>query len=127
MASARNQVIAGKFDGKYLKYGFADRYVIITKIAYSADLKLNSYGELEINKSNVKSYEIITEEKMKSESSAILRGTLGAAVLGPIGLLAGVTAKNKEIHTIAIEWKNDEKSLIEVDEKIYKQLIKDLF
>jgi len=128
MASARNQVIAGAFDGKYIKYGFLDSYVVIAKInSYSTDLNLNSYGELEIRKSNVKSYETITEEKIKSGSSAVLRGTLGAAVLGPVGILAGLTAKNKGIHTVAIEWKNDEKSLIEIDEKIYKQLIKDLF
>ena len=72
-------------------------------------------------------YETITEEKMKSGTSAIMRGALGAAVLGPVGILAGLTAKNKEIHTIAIEWNDGEKTLIEVDEKIYKQIIKDLF
>lgn len=46
-----------------------------------------------------------------------MRGALGAAVLDPVGILAGLTAKTKGIHMIAIEWQNDDKSLIEVDKK----------
>lgn len=128
MASASNRVIAGKFEGKYIKFGFADRYVLIKDISSrDTDLSLTPYKELQINKNNVQSYEVITEEKMKSGTSAILRGALGATILGPVGILAGLTAKTKGFHTIAIEWANDEKSLIEVDEKMYKQITKDLF
>lgn len=128
MASAKNQVIAGEFTGKYIKYGFINRYVVIQKIpSYTTNIELNSYSELEIRKSNVIQYEVVTEEKIRSASSAIIRGAAGATILGPVGLLAGLTAKNKGIHTLAIEWINGKKSLIEVDEKIYKQLITDLF
>lgn len=132
MASAKNRVIAGAFDGKPVRYkSFVDYHVLITDIpSYSTDAYgLNSYSNsgLELTKNNVIMYESITEEKMKSGSSAIIRGAFGAAVLGPVGILAGLTAKNKGIHTVAIEWKNGKKSLIEVDEKIYKKLIADLF
>lgn len=141
MASAANRVIAGDYDGKYIKYGFSNCHVVIQKVMSSdcsvscklkdnpslKDMKLNSYGELEITKYNIINYEVITEEKMKSGTSAIMRGALGAAVLGPVGILAGLTAKSKGIHTIAIEWINGKKSLIEIDEKIYKKLISDLF
>lgn len=132
MASARNRVIAGAFDGKSVRYkSLLDFHVTIPDIhSYSSDASgLSIYGDkgLELTKSNVELYESITEEKMKSGSSAIIRGAFGAAVLGPVGLLAGLTAKNKGIYIIAIEWKNGKKSLIEVDEKIYKKLITDLF
>ena len=130
MASAENRVIAGAFKGKSIKYKFLDRYVTISDIpTYMSDAKglsLN-FNTLEISKSNVKAYELVTEEKIKSGSSAIIRGALGAAVLGPVGILAGLTAKNKGIHTLAIEWMNDQKSLIEIDEKIYKQIMTSLF
>lgn len=129
MSSARNKVIAGKFDGKYIKYKLLDSYPVISNVS-SYDAKgigLNGYNELEIRKSNITQYEIITEEHMKSGTSAIMRGALGAAVLGPVGILAGLTAKNKSIHTIAIEWKDGNKSLIEVDDKIYKVIITELF
>lgn len=131
MPSARNEVIAGKFSGTYVKYGFGDVYVVIKRVSrydiLDTKLSLNSYGDLEVRKPYVSQYDIITEEKMKSGTSAIMRGALGAAVLGPIGILAGLTAKNKGIHTIAIEWESGDKSLLEVDDKIYKQLVKDLF
>ena len=125
MASARNRVIAGEYDGMAVKY--AHSQVVIPRVPYSTTLELNAYNQLRLGKANVKQYEVITEETMKSGSSAILRGALGASVLGPLGLLAGLSAKNKGIYTIAIEWKDGNKSLIEIDEKIYKELIRDLF
>ena len=122
MASARNKVIAGDYEGHSITRRFLDRYIVVAKVETAFTIT-----DLELSKCNINSYEIITEEKVKSGSSAIMRGALGAAVLGPVGLLAGLTAKNKEIHTIAIEWKNGKKSLIEIDDDYYKQLIKDLF
>ena len=70
---------------------------------------------------------------MKSGTSAILRGAAGAALLGPVGILAGLTAKNKGIYTVAIQWKPDlngndrGRSLIEIDEQAYKLLVKSMF
>lgn len=71
-------------------------------------------------KTNVKDYEVIDESTKKSGSSAVLRGALGAAVLGPFGLLAGLSAKNKGVHLIAIEFTDGKRCLIEIDEKLYK-------
>lgn len=128
MASARNKVIAGDYEGHSITHRFLDRYIVVTKVKVPSKTGFSMvYTDLDLSKCNIKSYEIITEEKVKSGSSAIMRGALGAAVLGPVGLLAGLTAKNKEIHTIAIEWKNGKKSLIEINDDYYKQFIKDLF
>ncbi len=80
-----------------------------------------------INKDTVESYELITDEHRKSASSGVARGLVGGALLGPVGLLAGLSAKNKGIYQVAIAFKNGRQSLVEVDDKIYKSLIKVLF
>ena len=53
--------------------------------------------------------------------------SVGAFFLGPIGLAAGLSAKSKGIHTLAIYFKDGKKSLIEVDDKINKALVANLF
>ena len=80
-----------------------------------------------LNKDNVESYELITEEMTKSASSAIVRGAIGSALLGPIGLLAGLSAKNKSQHVVAVKFKDGKNSLIEFKEKEYKEFIKQMF
>lgn len=87
-----------------------------------------------ICKQNIKRYEVITEDIRKSGTSVLLRGVIGIAMLGSIGIIASATAKNKTTYTIAIEWDNnflnskDKKkgniSLIEMDEKLYRIFIK---
>lgn len=44
-----------------------------------------------------------------------------------VGLLAGLSAKKKGVYIIALEFKDGKKSLLEVDDKIYKALLKKLF
>ena len=75
----------------------------------------------------VESYEVLDADIRKSGTSAILRAGTGALLLGPIGLIAGVTGKKKGIYTIAIHFKDGKKSLIEINEKAYKKLVQDLF
>lgn len=114
VASAQNKVIKGKY---------------INKKIFSNNDFLTFYeaGVDPIRKPYVSDYELITEEKMKSGTSAILRGAAGMALLGGVGILAGLTAKTKGIYTVAILWKDGERSLIEIDEKLYKVLVKGMF
>lgn len=115
MSNAKNKVIAGDYANKKIIESFGN-------------LKISSLTEERIiDKTTVETYEVITDEIRKSGTSAILRGGLGAAVFGPAGLLAGVTAKNKGIYQIAIQFRDGKKSLIEIDEKLYKLLIKKCF
>ena len=119
MPSARNKVIAGDYKNRYVTYsGFTGAFISGPGLVSKT---------IDLNKTNVESYELITEDKMKSGTSAILRGALGAAILGPVGILAGLTAKNKGIYCVAIQFKDGKKSLLEVDDEIYKGLIKSLF
>lgn len=117
MAKAKNKVIAGDYlgntvsttiNGAYIMTGFAKSYYL--------------------NKENVDSYELITDEHRKSAASGVTRGLVGGALLGPVGMLAGgLSAKNKGIYQIAVQFKDGKRSLLEVDDKIYKALIKCCF
>lgn len=116
MAKAANEVLAGKYKGcsvNLLTGGGA--YISVNPLPVNID------------KSTVSTYEVVTEDKIKSGSSAIIRGAMGSAILGPVGLLAGLSAKNKGIITIVILWKDDSQSLIEIDDKIYKAFLIGMF
>lgn len=107
---AKNKVIKGSFEGQPIfKEPFAKN--------------LNIGGKKGIFKTNIKGYEIIDQLSTKSASSAILRSIVGVTMLGSVGLLAGISAKNKGIYLIAIEFNTKEQSLIEIDEKLYKIFI----
>ena len=113
---AKNKVLAGDYAGKIVGATFGQIYIGV------------SLGKnLNINKDTVESYEVITDEQRKSAASGIARGAVGAALLGPVGLLAGLSAKNKGTYNVAIKFKDGKNSLVEIDDKIYKALIKIMF
>lgn len=83
---------------------------------------------INLNKKNIKSYEVITDEHRKSAASGVARGIVGGALLGPVGMLAGgLSWKNKGIYQIALEFNDGKRSLIEADEKVYKAIVKKCF
>ena len=108
---ARNQVIAGDYNGKSVTIRMGLAYV----------------DYLEVNKYHVTSYEVVDENYRKSATSAVGRAAVGAFLLGPVGLLAGIGAKNKGTHTLVLYWYDGKKSLIEVDDKIHKAIVQELF
>lgn len=117
MSKAKNAVIAGDYEGKVVGITVQGAYIMLgfMKTYY-------------MNKDNVESYELITDEHRKSAASGVARGLIGGALLGPVGMLAGgLSAKNKGIYQVAIQFKDGKKSLIEVDDKIYKAIIKSCF
>lgn len=113
---AKNMVIAGD----YMNKGVAN-------ILGSAQILLDRKNVITLDKYTVDSYDVITEDSRKSAASGIARGAVGVALLGPVGMLAGLSAKNKNTITIAIRFKDGKNSLIEIDEKIYKVFIRAMF
>lgn len=112
-----NMVIAGDYEGSRISSTFGAVYI-----------QSGFTSQYSLDKNNVEAYEVITEERRKSAASGAARGLVGGFLLGPVGMLAGgLSAKNKGTYQIAIKWKTAGKSLIEVDEKIYKSLVKSLF
>lgn len=106
-----SKVIAGYLEGESVRIG--NGLVLI--------------GSEAVAKWTVESYEVVSEEKNISLASGLLRGVAGRIILGPWGMLAALTAKKKGAYSIALQWKNGKKSLIEADEKIYKAIVKNLF
>lgn len=113
---AQNKVLSGDYKGKN-----------IMLIKNEVSLFTSFTKSFPLNKSTVISYEVITEEHTKSAVSGVARGLVGSAILGPVGLLAGLSAKNKGTHLLAVEFTDGKKSLIEINEKLYKELIKSMF
>lgn len=113
---AKNKVIAGDYQGSPIGATFG-----------SATIIRGFTDGISIDKHLVEAYEIITDEHRKSAVSGVARGAVGAVLLGPIGLLAGLSAKSKGIYTVALKFKDGKNSLIEVDDKIYKAIIKNCF
>ena len=108
---AVNRVISGAYAGECVK--LSQGKVFVAHIAISKD--------------SVDFFEILDETQRKSASSAIIRAGIGALVLGPIGVVAGLSARSKGSNLIALEFKGGRKSLIEVDNEIKKAIIAFLF
>lgn len=116
MAGAKNKVISGDYQGYSIGGNSNGLYFC------------KPFGEkIYINSSTVTEYNVVDSDKMKSGSSAIGRAAIGAWLLGPIGLFAAAGAKNKNVITVVIEFKNGKRSLIEIGQELYKILIKAVF
>ena len=112
---ASNTVIAGDYKDCRLRE-FLDSIEIVTNAWHTEVMT-------KINKDTVESYEEISEERKRSAGNVAARGLVGAALLGPVGLAAGVlSSRKKGTHQIAIQFKDGKKSLIEVDDKIAKKI-----
>lgn len=117
MAKAANRVIAGDYAGKpvIVTLGVPNINIGFSKSVYLA-------------KPDVEAYELVTDEHRKSAASGVTRGLVGGFLLGGVGMVAGaMSAKNKGIYQVAIQFADGKKSLIEVDDKIYKAIVKKCF
>lgn len=116
MGKAKNKVIAGDFKGATV--GKLLGKVFITPFIEEA---------IELSPNTVEYVETITERHQKSAVSGVTRGAVGAALLGPVGMLAGLSAKSKGVHIVAIKFVNGANSLVEVDDKLYESILKKTF
>lgn len=116
MAKASNKVIAGDYKGKLVGGSFGEAYIslTLTKLLY-------------LNKETVSSLSPLDDDSQISVASAAMRGLVGELVLGPIGLIAAATAKRNGIHILGIEFKDGKRSVVEVDDKRYRNMISSCF
>lgn len=101
--------------------------VITRKGIRLQEIKLFGGKKIDLNKETVAEYELVTDESRKSASSGIFRGAAGAALLGPVGLFAGLSAKNKNKYTVAIKYMDGEVDLVEFDKKEYEIFFKSMY
>lgn len=115
---AKNQFIAGNYIGTH-----------ITAINGCPQFKDPREGTtVMLDFVEVESVQVVSEEQSKSAVSGAIRGMVGGAIFGTAGMLAGsMSAKNKGVYQLAINFKNGKRSLAEVDEKIYKAIMTSCF
>ena len=105
-----NKVTSGKYSGKYLDG--------------EGNIILNWKSRYNLNNKTVTKFELLNTETNKSGSSAVGRGIVGGALLGPVGLLGGaLSAKNKSTHLVRIYHNDGLSSVLELDNKMYNKLM----
>lgn len=111
-----NMVVAGDFAN-----------CIVT--AYHNKVRITKgIGGRVVDASTVTNYEVVTEETQKSVASGVARGLAGSLLLGGVGFVAGaMSAKNKGIYQVAVEFVDGKKCLLEVNDKIYKAIVQNCF
>lgn len=127
--------ISGPSSRKYSNFRKGSVKMSINKVIagfHSGDSVRTSGGLVLIGndaaaKWTVEDYELVSGEKNISLASGLVRGAAGRLLLGPWGTLAALTAKKKGVYTVALKWKNGQRSLLELDDKTYKAIVKSLF
>lgn len=113
---ASDKIVEGKYKG-CLVWSFQGKAYVVPRHG----------DDIYITPESVLRYELLNAEEHKSAVSAVGRAAVGAALLGPIGLLAGASAKKKGTYMVALYWSDGEKSLVEADGKVYNAIIQSLF
>ena len=72
-----------------------------------------------LNRSNIQSYQDLGNESHLAGS--VVKGTIGAAIAGPIGFAIGVMNHSK--HKVLVNWNDGQKSILEMDATEYNQFI----
>lgn len=69
---------------------------------------------------------IVTDDSRKSLTSVVGRGAVGGILLGPVGLLAAASAKNKKTTTFVIEYSDGtrETKTVKTNSSEFKKLAK---
>lgn len=81
-----------------------------------------------VDNTTVLRYDVLSRDVTKDGKSALLRGYFGKMLFGDSGMIAGsMSAKNKSVTTVSLEFVNGDKSLIEVDGNMYKRILRVLF
>lgn len=111
-----NYVLEGKFKDKEVYHFSKQEYIEIIGGGYLTKLNITSYAVLDENNKNSSEY-------------SFWKGVLGVTLFGSLGVVAGISGKNKSSkeYLISIEWKDGNKSLILIDDKLYKVFIKSMF
>lgn len=113
--SAKNTVLAGDYKEKAVKASLGRVYI---------DTLLGK----DINKKTVDSYELVGQDAQKSMGSGIVRGAVGGVLFGGIGAIAGASSgKSKVTYTVSIVFKDGKKALCELDDEMYKKVVKALY
>jgi hypothetical protein len=109
-------VVAGDYSGWQVGAGFKGMFL------------KSGFKKVKVDKDTIESYELVNDEHSKSASSGIIRGGVGGALLGPVGALGGaLSAKEKGVYRVSVQFKDGKRSLLKIDQTLYNILMQQMF
>lgn len=114
--SGGGNVIAGDYNGWII-------WVLDDGLPYLVRDTNDTRGAMVLDSRSVSSWGVQDEDSRRSATSAVGRAAIGAALLGPVGLAAGLSAKKKGVYTIVINFTNGRRCLARVNEKGYRAIL----
>lgn len=118
MASAKNAVLAGDYAGcRIFRMSATCAYISGT---------MKKIEDIRFCPETVASYELLTEDAIRSGNSLLLTGSLDPGCLTGLRLNATPAKQAKGIYTLAVKFHDGTRALIEVDEKIYTTIARRL-
>ena len=118
MASARNMVLAGDYAGSRV-------FCISAKLAYISGTMTKS-DDIYLTEKTLVRFEVMTDDVIRSGNSLLLTGVLDPACLGKLRLRATEAMQKKGIYTVAVKFHDDKRSLMEIDERTYRAVVRRL-
>ncbi len=115
-ASARNTVLAGDYAGCRV-------FRMSANCAYISGT-MKKMDDVRFSPEEVASYELLTEDMIRSGNSLLLTGSLDPGCLTTLRLNATPQKQAKGIYTLAFKFNDGKRALIEVDEKIYTTIVR---
>ena len=112
---ARNMVLAGDYKGCVLGSGKGGQI--------EPGLSPGIFKRrIPLSKETVESMEVINQATIQSAANGIVSTAISTALLGPVGLLAGMPTVSG-VYMVAIKMKDGKNFLAEIDDNIYRSLI----
>ena len=110
---AKNVVVGGDYQGQHV-------FCMANMPSIGSDIPLN--------RDTVEMCQLIDDQQRKSAKSGLSRGIVGGALFGTVGMIAGsMSAKSKGTYHVAIYFKDGKRSLLELDDKHYKVVMRACF
>lgn len=114
---ARNMSIAAAYEGKMVFGGFGFKCPVISMSFFGKNIPLNS--------DTVKAYEVLKARQYDNLLPDVARAAVGYALVGPIGVLAGVSNTSGDgVNLVFIQFKDGQESLLELNNELLEHLSK---
>ena len=111
---ARNISFAGAYEGRDVLGGFGLGCPVIN-IGFLKNIRLNS--------ETVEAYQVAKAESHNDSLSNVARSAIGYALIGPIGLLAGVSADiGSGLNLALVQFKDGQECVLEINDQLLEQL-----
>lgn len=108
------RVVSGAYEGSAIRVSFSGPILVKS---FSDDIPLNRH--------TIRDYQIVGVSEKRSGS--LFRAAVGTAIAGPVGAIAGVVGGKHAIYQLAITFSTGARSLLEVDDEIYRAIVKEMF